>query len=136
MTLVVVPVRYPLSKHSKATLRKAIDIAEERGGELTVMHVNTYQSNRRVTRAELRQATEEAFGPLPNARYAVREGFLVEETILDEVAAEGADVVVIGEKQTGRWRKMVRRLVDDPDVEQFLRESLDCQVITVSYEGP
>ncbi|MFB6170192.1 MAG: universal stress protein [Haloarculaceae archaeon] len=136
MTLVVVPVRYPLSKHSKATLRKAIDIAEERGGDLTVLHVNTYQDNRRVTRAALRQATESAFGPLSNARYVVREGFLVEETILDEVAAEGADVVVIGEKQTGRWRKMVRRLVDDPDVEQFLRESLDCQVVTASYEGP
>jgi hypothetical protein len=26
---------------------------------------------------------------------------------------------------------MVRRLVDDPDIEAFLREELDCDVVTV-----
>jgi nucleotide-binding universal stress UspA family protein len=132
MTLVVVPVRYPLSDHSKATLQRAIDLAEEEGADLTVFHVNLYQNSRRVKRAELKRAVESAFGRLPNTRYAIRSGFLVEETILDEVAAEGADFVVIGRKQAGRWRRMLRSIVDEPDVEGFLREKLDCRVLTVT----
>lgn len=132
MTLVVVPVRYPLTEHSRATLAEAIDVAEENDADLTVLHVNLYQNDHRTTRVELRRAVEREFGPVDRARYAVRNGFLVEETILDEVAGEGADFVVIGRKQAGRWRSMVRRLVDDPDVESFLRGKLDCQIITAT----
>ncbi|WP_299237143.1 universal stress protein [Natronomonas sp.] len=131
MSLVVVPVRYPLSEHSKATLERAIEVAEEHGADLTVLHVNLYQNDGDTSRTELKNAVERAFGRLPYARYAVRPGFLVEETILDEVAAEGADYVVIGRKQTGRWRRMIRRIVDDPDIEGFLRRELECEVITV-----
>jgi nucleotide-binding universal stress UspA family protein len=132
MTLVVVPVRYPLSTHSKATLQRAIDLASEEDADLTVFHVNLYQNSKRVKRAQLKRAVEESFGRLPNTRYVVRSGVLVEETILDEVAAEGADYVVIGRKQAGRWRRMLRSLVDEPDVESFLREKLDCTVVTAS----
>lgn len=132
MTLVVVPVRYPLSRHSRATLARAIEVAEEHDGDLTVLHVNLYQKDDRVTRSELKRAVESEFGRIDRARYVVRPGFLVEETILDEVAAEEADYVVIGEKQAGRWRQMVRRLVDDPDIEGFLRRELDCDVITAT----
>ncbi len=132
MTLVVVPVRYPLSRHSRATLQRAIEVAETKDADLTVFHVNLYQNDDNVSRTELKTAVEREFGRLPRSRYVVRSGFLVEETILDEVAAEGADYVVIGQKQAGRWRRMVRRLVDDPDIEGFLRRELDCEVITVS----
>jgi len=131
MTRVVVPVRYPLSKHSKATLREAIDIAADPDAALTVLHVDLYQNSHNVTRAELKRAVEDEFGPLETVRYVVRRGFLVEETILEEVAAGDADVVVIGSKQAGRWRGMLNRILDDPDVESFLREKLDCQVVTV-----
>ena len=127
MVRVVVPVRYPLTKHSKATLSEAVRIADERAAELTVLHVDLYQENQRVTRA--------AFGPLDRVRYVVRRGFLVEETILEEVAADEADVVVIGSKQAGRWRKMLRRVLNDPDIESYLREKLDCTVITVRADG-
>jgi len=130
MTQVVVPVRYPLSEHSEATLATAIDIATERGADLTVLHVNQYQDGRRATRADLKQAVEETFGRLDNARYVVRNGLLVEETLLDEIVAEDADVVVIGKKQAGRWRAMIRRVVDDPDIEHYLRDELDCDVVT------
>ena len=130
MTRVVVPVRYPLSDHSRQTLETAIDLAGEHDAELTVLHVNLYQNDSRVTRRELRRAVGRAFGQLENVRYVVRSGFLVEETILDEVIGEDADYVVIGRKQAGRWRQMVRSLVDDPDVESFLREKLDAQVVT------
>lgn len=132
MTLVVVPVRYPLSEHSEATLRRGIELADEEDADLTVFHVNLYQNSGRVKRADLKRAVEEVFGRLPNTRYVVRSGFLVEETILDEVAAEGADYVVIGRKQQGRWRRMLRSIVDEPDVEAFLRQKLDCTVVTAS----
>lgn len=130
MTRVVVPVRYPLSSHSRRTLRRAIEVAEDEGAELTILHVNLYQNGRRVTRRDLKSAVESAVGSIPGARYVVREGFIVEETILDEVAAERADVVVIGRKQVGRWRSTIRRLIGDPDVESYLREELDCKLVT------
>lgn len=133
MTLVVVPVRYPLSPHSEETLREAVRIADERDAELTVLHVDLYQDSHNVTRMALKRAVERKLGRLDRARYVVRKGFLVEESILEEVAAEGADVVVIGSKQASRWRRMVQKLLSDPDVDSFLREKLDCTVISVGH---
>lgn len=129
MTLVVVPVRYPLSEHSRRTLETAIEVAEERDADLSVLHIDLYQSNGRVTQATLKRAIEAEFGPLPNAQYAVRSGFLVEETILDEAGLENADVVVIGRKQTSRWRRMIGRITGEPNVGPFLRKQLDCEVV-------
>ena len=135
MTLVVAPVRYPLSEHSRRTLETAIAVAEERNGDLSVVHIDLYQSGQRVTQSALKRTVEREFGRLPNARYAVRTGFLVEESILDEVATEDADVVVIGKKQTSRWRRMVHRITDEPDVARFLRNQLDCEIVTAPREG-
>ena len=135
MTLVVVPVRYPPSSHSEATLREAVRVAEERAAELTVLHVDLYQNSGGVSRSDLKRAVEERLGRLGRARYVVRRGFLVEETILEEIVAEGADVVVIGSKQAGRWRRMVQKLLSDPDIDSFLRSELDCTVITVDADG-
>lgn len=132
MPQVVVPVRYPLTPNSRATLKEAIDVATERDASLTVLHVNLYQNNKRVNRRELKDAVERAFGNLPKTRYVVRSGLLVEETILDEVAAQDANVVVIGKNHVSRWRSMLGRLVDDPDIERFLREELDAEVVTAS----
>jgi nucleotide-binding universal stress UspA family protein len=132
MTQVVVPVRYPLTDHSRATLEEAIGIASEEDAALTVLHVDLYQDGRQVTRSQLKSAVEGEFGRLSNTRYSVRKGLLVEQSILEEIAAEEADVVVIGKKQVSRWRQMVRRITDDPDIEEFLRSRLDCRVVTVS----
>ncbi|WP_255191126.1 universal stress protein [Natronobeatus ordinarius] len=131
MSLVVVPVRYPLSPHSKYTLQKAIEVARERDAALTVLHVNLYQNGRKVNRTDLKDEVERSFGRLENTRYVVRSGFLVEESILEEVAAENADVVVVGHKQASRWRRILRRFVDNPNIEAYLRRHLDCEVITV-----
>lgn len=132
MPQVVVPVRYPLTEPSEATLAEAISIAEKEDAALTVLHVDLYQNSSSVTRSMLKNAVEGAFGSLDNTRYSVRKGLLVEESILDEIAAEEADIVVIGKQQAGRWRAMVRRLIDDPNVEQFLRRELNCRVVTVA----
>ena len=53
------------------------------------------------------------------------------QSILDEVAGERADIVVVGHKQAGRWRRAICRLTKNPDIESFLKERLDCTVITV-----
>jgi nucleotide-binding universal stress UspA family protein len=135
MTQVVVPVRYPLTSHSRATLAEAIRIADSEDTALTVLHIDLYQDGGRVTRSMLKDEVETAFGTLADTRYTVRRGLLVEESILEEIAAEGADIVVIGKKQVSRWRSMVRRLLDNPDIEQFLHDELDCQVVTVSVDG-
>ena len=131
MTGVLVPVRYPLTEHSRRTLSEAVRLAEERDETLTVLHVNLYYRGREVSRNELRRAVEGAVGRPASARYLVREGFLVEETILEEVVVNDADVVVIGHKQAGRWRRMLSKLTADPDVEGYLREKLDAEVVTV-----
>jgi len=116
-------------------LAEAIKVAEQEDADLTVLHVNLYQNNHRISRAELKRAVEAEFSHIPRTRYVVRSGMLVEETILDEVAGEDADIVVIGSKQVSRWREMIRRLVDDPNIERFLREELDCDIVTVSADG-
>ncbi|AFZ74902.1 universal stress protein [Natronobacterium gregoryi] len=131
MALVVVPVRYPLTNRSRKTLERAIEVAEERDAALTVLHVDLYQNGKKVTRIDLKDAVERTAGPIENARYVVRTGFLVEESILDEVAAEGADTVVIGDRSASRFRRVFRRLTNNPDINDFLREHLECEVITV-----
>ncbi len=135
MTLVVVPVRYPLSAHSERTLREGVRVAQERDADITVLHVDLYQSSGGVSRSDLKRAVERRTGPLDRARFVVRRGFLVEETILEEIVAENADVAVIGSKQAGRWRRMVQKLLSDPDIDTYLRDELDCTVITVDDSG-
>ena len=135
MTLIVVPVRYPLSEHSAATLREAIEISADRDAELSVLHVDLYQNSKNVTRTDLKRAVEREFGELDNVRYVVRRGFLLEETILEEIVGEAADLVVIGSRQAGRWQRMLRKLRADPDIGDFLKGELDCAVITVSADG-
>jgi nucleotide-binding universal stress UspA family protein len=135
VTRIVVPVRYPLSVHSKRTLEAAIDLAAERDAELTVLHVDLYQEDGKVTRTDLKRAVERAFGRVEGIRYVVRQGFLVEQTILDEVAAEEADVVVIGSKQISRWRRMLRSMFGDPDIEGFLSREVACELVTVDAAG-
>ena len=135
MTSVLVPIRYPLSEFSKTTLRAAARRAREADADLVVLHVVPHHATGDVTRRELKRAAERVVGRLPRARYLVRSGLLVEETILEEVAAENADVVVIGKSQAGRWRRILRRIADDPDVERYLRRELDCEVLTIAEAG-
>lgn len=128
MTRVVVPVRFPLTEHSRSTLESAIDIADEADADLTILHINPYQGNHRVTRTDLKRAIEREYGSMPRVRYVVRQGFLVEQSILDEIAAQRADVVVIGGRHVSRWRRTLRRILGEPDIEAFLQRELDCRL--------
>lgn len=131
MSPVLVPVRYPLSRHSRRTLERAVELAEERDTTLIVLHVNLYQNGENVTRSQLKRGVERIVGYRPFIRYSIARGFLVEETILEEVASERAETVVIGHKQIGRWRRAFNRLVDDPDVAEYLERRVDCEVVVV-----
>lgn len=134
MTLVLVPVRYPLTKPSKAAVLTAAEIAQNHDGDLAVLHVNLYQNDRRVRPSQLRQAVERDCGRLPQARYVVRRGLFIEEAIRDEATAEQADIVVLEGTRAGYAQRVRRRLFGTPDVEQFLQKQLDCQIITASTQ--
>lgn len=131
MTTVLVPVRYPLSDHSLATLRRAVELVEEEADELIVLHVDLYHDGKAVSRSELKRAVEAEVGHLPKARFNVVRGFLVEETILEEVASEDVDIIVLGHKQASRWRQAFNRLIDDPDIADYLEEHVDSALIVV-----
>jgi nucleotide-binding universal stress UspA family protein len=127
MTLVVVPIRYPLTAQSRATLATAHEVAETHDRVLAVLYVNGSPGGRRVSHDMLKHAVETALSPLPTARYASQSGLFVEETILEEVREQEADIVVIGTQQIGRVRRLLRRILGQPDIERLLRERIECE---------
>ncbi len=133
---ILVPVRYPLTKNSRRTVERALELKQEEETddgevELVVLHVNLFQENGKVSRKELRGEVERSLD-MNGASYVVRRGFLVEETILNEAANQGADVIVIGRTRSGKLRRALRRLIDnDPDIEGFLRKNLDVRLEVV-----
>jgi Holliday junction resolvase-like predicted endonuclease len=40
-------------------------------------------------------------------------------------------VVVTGAKQAGRWRRTIRKFLDGSDIESYLKQRLDCTIVTV-----
>jgi nucleotide-binding universal stress UspA family protein len=134
VTKVLVPVRFPLTETSRGTLESAVSVANERGANLTILHVNRSDLDHRVTRTMLKTAVTRAVGELPDAQFVVRQGPLVEQTILEEVAAEDVDIVVLGRKSTGIVGRLFRRVFDEPDVEAYIRERHDAEILTVSAD--
>lgn len=132
MARLVVPVRYPLTNRSKRTLSEAFSVAHDYDADITVLHVNLYQNRRNVTQTDLQDAVEAEFGDDPHTEYVVRTGFLVEDTIIDEVIGENADIVVVGQITPSRWRRILQRIRSRPDIETALRDHLDCTIITVA----
>ncbi|MDY6776327.1 MAG: universal stress protein [Halobacteria archaeon] len=129
---ILVPVRYPLGENSISTLKRAVEIADERDASLIVLHIDLFQDSKRVETSDLRREVESKMGKI-DAHYSVREGFLVEESILQEAASRDTDMIVIGRTQTGRWRRALRRMIgNSPDIERFLRERLEAEIHVVS----
>lgn len=131
METILVPVRFPLSEHSLRTLREAVELAEERDAELAILHVNLYQNSHEATRLDLKRAVEAEFGRLTNVRYLIDRAFIVEDQILEEIIAEDADVVVLGHKQLSRWRRAINRMLDDPDIAEYLKDHVDVEFVVV-----
>ncbi|MDY7081570.1 MAG: universal stress protein [Halobacteria archaeon] len=133
---ILAPVRYPITENSKQTLRRALEIREENqkrdeSTELLILHVNLFQDSKDVTREKLRKEVFDKMGEI-DATYLVREGFLIEEAILEEAARNKVDLIVLGKTRAGRLRRSMRRLIgNDPNIENYLRERLDTDLEVV-----
>ncbi|MDY6779371.1 MAG: universal stress protein [Halobacteria archaeon] len=127
---ILVPVRYPLKPQGRRTLERALEVGGE-DDEYVILHVDLFQDSKNVTREKLRREVEDELGEV-DARYVVREGFLVEESILQEAASQKADLIVIGKTRSGRLRRTMRRMIgNDPDIENFLRKKLNAEIEVV-----
>lgn len=137
-TLVLVPIRFPLEEPGVRTLRRAVDLAaDHEDAHQYVVHVNLLHRDERVDRDDLETAVTRAFGPLPNASYHVRNGFLHEEAILYEAVQLDADYVVIGRDTRARWRQLLSDRLDiDGDLEGFLREHPGARLVWCDTASP
>jgi len=129
---VIVPVRYPLTRNSRRTLERALEMRDENDAKVVVLHVNLIQERKKASRSELRDEVLSEYPELNDASFVVRRGFLIEESIVDEVASQDADAVVIGSTRAGVLRRTFRRLIgNEPNIERFLRQNLDVTTIVV-----
>lgn len=122
MELILVPIRYPLIAQSTQTLAAAERLAKEYpSAQLLVLHVNLFQYNERVREAEIHRAIAPLFDGI-RFSVSVRQGFLVEEVILDEATKRNVDYIVIGENQRPLWRRLLTRVLrTEPNIAPYLQ---------------
>lgn len=122
-TVILVPIRYPLTDESARTLAAAGHIAREHApADVNVLHVNLMQYKGDTQTGELTSAISSVLDGV-EASVTTRRGFLVEEVILQEANQMEADVIVVGADSNHRWRRLVRRLLgNEPAVGAYLRE--------------
>lgn len=126
----LVPVRYPLNGHSRETLEHAVEMSGE-DDHFLVLHVDLYQTKNGVSRRDLRRQVQNSVGDI-DASYVVRQGFVVEESILEEAVTSDVDVVVIGKNRSGKLRRAMRRMVgNDPRIEEFLDRNFEARIEVV-----
>jgi nucleotide-binding universal stress UspA family protein len=122
-TTILVPIRYPLTDPSAQTLAAAGRLAHDHApADLRVLHVNLYQTGDKTQSTELTRAISSTLDGV-EASVTTRQGFLVEEVILEEATQIDADIVVVGANQQPTWRRFLRRLFqNDPEVSTFLHD--------------
>ena len=130
MTTTLVSVRYPLSDDSHRTISRGLDYIA--GDDLLiVLHVALLQNGDSITREELRAAVEAEFGDIP-AHYIVRQGYVLEEAIVDEAARQTANHVIVGKTKRGRIRRRLGQLFGlYPDLEAELEAALSTSLKVV-----
>lgn len=125
---ILVPVRYPLNEHSKRTLKRALNISNKENDNIIILHVNLFYSGKSVKRSDLRKEVQKYFGE-KDLEYIVRDGFIIEETIFEEAASQGVDMVVIGKTKRGFLRRLLFRLIGgETNIRNYLQEHLDVEV--------
>lgn len=129
---VLVPIRVPLTDRNKRALERALALIEDDPmASLTILHLNSIPSNEHLTRRDLRTAIEEEYGTI-RADYVIRDGFLVEEAILEEANRDEITHVVISEARQKKWVDSLLELLDvSVDIEAFLRANLDTKLVVV-----
>lgn len=124
MTTTLVSVRYPLNADSRRTIQRGLDYSADENGSLIILHVTLLQNGDRLTRQALRNAVQAEFGEI-QAHYIVRQGYVLEEAIIDEAARQAADRVIVGKTKRGRIRRRLGRLFGlYPDLEVELAQNL------------
>lgn len=123
LTTILVPIRYPLTDQGARTLAAAGRLAHEHApADLRVLHVNLLQQGSNTQTEELTRAISATLDDV-EAVVTTRQGFLVEEIILEEATQIGADVIVVGANQQAIWRRFLSRLLGNAtQVSSFLRE--------------
>lgn len=141
VTTILVPIRYPLTDQSAQTLAAAGRLAHEHApAELSLLHVNLYQTSDNTKTRDLTRAISSTLDGV-EATVTTRQGFLVEEVILEEAIQIDADIIVVGANQQAKWRRLLHRLLgNDPDVGAYLREhatdDIDIREVHVAAETP
>lgn len=130
---VLVPVQYPLTDTNRRAIGRATELLTDASNpELLVFHLNEIQSDRRIDRRTLREAVETEFEGL-EATYLVRDGFLVEEAIIEEAIRLEMDYIVLSEDRRNRWRRLLDTLFDvEQSPEEFIRDHTGIHVEVVS----
>jgi len=124
VTTTLVSVRYPLSEDGRRTIQRGLDYVSDDGDSLIVLHVTLLQNGDKLNRQQLREAVEGEFGEIP-AHYVVRQGYVLEEAIIDEAARQSADRVLVGKTKRGRIRRRIGQLFGlYPDLETELSRNL------------
>jgi len=125
VTTTLVSVRYPLSADSHRTIRRGLEHVTADDDSLIVLHVTLLQNGSKLTRQQLQAAVESEFGAVP-AHYIVRQGYVLEEAIIDEAARQSADRVILGKTNRSRIRRRIGQLLGlYPDLETELARSLE-----------
>lgn len=123
-TTILVPIRYPLTEQSAQTLATAGRLARDHAPvDLTVLHVNLRQKGSTAQKREITRAVSSTLDGV-NASVMIRQGYLVEEEILEEATQLDADIIVVGANQQATWKKVLSRILrNDPEIGVFLREN-------------
>jgi len=131
MTTTLVSVRYPLTADSYRTIQRGRELTDD-GESLIVLHISLLQNGERATRSELQAAVEDELGEI-GAHYIVRQGYVLEEAIIDEAARQNADRVLVGKTKRGRFRRWVGQLLGlYPDLEAALSDNLGTRLEVVA----
>lgn len=130
MTTTLVSVRYPLTADSHRTITRGLEYVDD-DDSLIILHVTLLQNGERITRQELQDAVESSFEDI-SAHYIVRQGYVLEEAIIDEAARQNADRVLVGKTKRGRIRQKFGELLGlYPNLERELAESLSTKLEVV-----
>ena len=128
MTTTLVTVRYPLTEAGRRTIEHGRTHLDSASDSLLVLHVSLLQNGEKISRSDLQQAVEAEFGEI-RAHYIVRQGYVLEEAIIDEVARQNADYVVVGKTRRGRLQRWLGRLLGlYPDLEAELSTQLNAEL--------
>ena len=124
MATTLVSVRYPLNDDGHRTIQRGLEYLTNESDSLIVLHVTLLQNSGKLTRDELRAAVEAEFGEIP-AHYVVRQGYVLEEAIIDEAARQNTDRVIVGKTKHSRLRRRLGQLFGlYPDLEGELSRNL------------